>query len=318
METHKYKVYLKLIILINLLILSGTCYAQQIPMFTNYMFNMLSINPAYAGTRDALTIALIHRKQWVDFDGAPTTQTITLHTPFMNNKVGVGLSVINDVIGPIKQTSINGDYAYRLKINRKVNISLGLKSGVNIIQADLSNLSTVQNNDPAFASDIQSRIMPNFGVGVYYNTDKWYLGISAPKLFENNFEADNGKSLVSTTKGEERHYFAIGGAVFDLSKMWKIRPTTFIKLVESAPITADLTTFFVYREQIEFGGMFRSGDAVGFLLGIYFTPQLRFGYSYDWSYVNNTVRFNKGSHEVMLSYDLIYKDKSKVFSPRYF
>lgn len=282
------------------------------------MFNTLAINPAYAGTRDALTITGLHRKQWVAFDGAPSTQTLTLHTPLMNNKIGVGLSVINDVIGPLKHTALYGDYAYRLQINKKVSLSLGLKGGINIFQANVSNLATVQDNDPAFATNIQSRILPNFGFGAYYYSNNWYIGISAPKLFENNFEADNNKSSITRAEREERHYFAIAGSVFDLSKNWKIRPTTFLKIVESAPLSADLTTFFVYREQIEFGGMLRTGDAVGVLLGIYFTPQLRFGYSYDWSYINNTMIYNRGSHEVMLSYDFVFRDKAKIHSPRYF
>jgi type IX secretion system PorP/SprF family membrane protein len=308
----------KLILVVMCIGSIWTCCAQQIPMFTHYMFNTLAINPAYAGTRDALTITGLHRKQWVAFDGAPLTQTLTVHTPAMNNKIGLGLSVVNDVIGPLRQTAVHGDYAYRLQINKKVRLSLGLKAGINVFQANLNDLATVQDNDPAFASNVQSRILPNFGFGAYYYSDKWYVGVSAPKLFENNFEADNGKSSITRTEREERHYFAIAGWIMDLSKEWKFRPTTFIKVVESAPLTADLSAFFVYREKIELGGMFRTGDAVGLLLGIYITPQLRFGYSYDWSYINSTMIYNKGSHEIMLCYDFIYKDKAKVHSPRYF
>lgn len=308
----------KLLLVVLYVVSIGLCYAQQIPMFSNYMFNTLAINPAYAGTRDALTITGLHRKQWVSFEGAPITQTLTLHSPAMHNKIGLGLSVVNDVIGPLRHTAVHGDYAYRLQINKKVKLSLGLKAGINIFQADLNNLTTVQDNDPAFLTNVQSRILPNFGFGLYYYSDKWYFGLSAPKLFENNFEADNGKSTVNRTEREERHYFAIAGWIFDISKEWKLRPTAFVKVVESAPLTADLTTFFVYREKIEFGGMFRTGDALGVLLGIYINPQLRVGYSYDWSYINSTMIYNRGSHEIMLCYDFIYKDKAKVHSPRYF
>jgi type IX secretion system PorP/SprF family membrane protein len=236
----------------------------------------------------------------------------------MNNKNGLGLSLINDVVGPLKQTAVYADYAYRIQLRNKAILALGLKAGINIFQANLNQLSTVQPNDPAFLNNIQNNTLPNFGCGFYYYTKKWYAGLSAPKLFENNFESDNTKSAISRGGREERHYFAIGGAVFDLANDWKIRPTTFVKVLESAPITLDLTTFLVYREKIELGGMLRTGDAIGLLIGIYISPQLRFGYSYDWSYLNNSIKFNNGSHEIMLGYDLIYKDKSKVYSPRYF
>jgi type IX secretion system PorP/SprF family membrane protein len=292
-------------------------WAQQEAMYTHYAFNTLAVNPGYAGSRDALTITGLHRSQWVGFEGAPVTQTFTLHTPLLNEKLGVGLSMVNDKIGPMNNTAIYGDFAYKINISDKGKLSFGLKGGINLLQGTMNNLPTVQENDPAFATNIQSNVLPNFGFGMYYSTTKYYVGLSTPKLLQNEFSANNGQGAV-TVASEKRHYFAIAGAVFDINKNLKIRPTTFVKVTSGAPIEADLTALFIIQDKIECGPMYRTGDAAGVLLGYYFTPQLRFGYSFDWSHSNRTFTYNRGSHEVMLRYDFIYKDKGKVFSPRYF
>jgi len=309
---------MKKIVLIAISVVSiGSSFAQQDAMFTHYSFNTLAVNPGYAGSRDALTITGLNRSQWVGFDGAPVTQTLTLHTPLLNEKLGLGLSVINDKIGPMNNTAFYADFAYKIKVGAKGKLAFGLKGGINLLQGNLIDVPTVTENDPSFSNNIQSNILPNFGFGMYYSTSKWYVGLSTPKLLENNFAANNGQGTVATAK-EKRHYFAIAGAVFDLSKTLKIRPTTLIKVTEAAPIEADFTALFILQDKIEFGPMFRTGDALGLLLGYNFTPQLRLGYSFDWSYTNKTFTYNQGSHEIMLRYDFIYKDKGKVYSPRYF
>lgn len=307
----------KTILTLVLAISSLAIFAQQDAMFTHYMFNTLSVNSGYAGSRDALTITGLNRSQWVGFDGAPTTQTLTLHSPIYNENLGVGLSLVNDKIGPTNNTSIYGDFAYKVKLNEKGKLAFGLKAGLSIRKTGLSDLSLNTQNDQAFISDQESLLLPNFGFGMYYSEERYYVGLSIPKLLKNDFstnESFGGTNLAS----EERHYFLIAGAVFDINKDFKIKPTTLIKLTMGAPIEVDLTALLLYKDKVWAGAMYRSNDAIGLLVGMHINDQLAIGYSYDWSYGNKTFRYNGGSHELMLMYDLIYKDKSKIRSPRYF
>lgn len=312
---------MKKIIIIGIALLGGfSTYAQQDAMFTHYMFNTLAINPAYAGSRDALTVTALHRSQWVGFDGAPTTQTLTLHAPVFNEKIGLGLSVINDEIGPLNTTAVYGDFAYKLKVSQKGTLSFGLKGGINLVQGDLNTLALgSQEEDASFANNIESDLLPNFGFGLYYSTSKWYVGLSTPKLLENDFN-NNTSTGGTDLSSEQRHYFLIAGTVFNLNSdgSLKLKPTTFVKVTNGAPLEADITGMVIIKDKIELGAMFRTGDAVGLLVGYNFTDELRFGYSFDWSFTNTTFKYNGGSHEIMLRYDFIFKDKAKIRSPRYF
>lgn len=292
-------------------------FSQQDAMFTHYMFNTLAVNPGYAGSRDALTITGLHRSQWVSFPGAPTTQTLTLHTPIHNENLGLGLSVLNDKIGPTNTTSIYADFAYKLKINEKAKLSLGLKGGINLRSNKLSTLALGESNDTKFSSDVTSNVLPNFGFGLYYHTDKYYIGLSTPKLLENNY-VSNTTSGGTTFSGEKRHYFLIAGMVFSVSDNIKLKPTGFLKVTEGAPIEGDLTLTALFKDKLWGGLMFRTGDALGVLLGANITEQLSLGYSFDWSYTNTTFKYNAGSHELMLRYDLIYNNAQRIRSPRYF
>jgi type IX secretion system PorP/SprF family membrane protein len=309
----------KILSIIALIFLATMSYGQQEAMFTHYSFNTLAVNPAYAGSRDALTFTALHRSQWVGFDGAPTTQTLTFHSPVFHDEVGLGLSVLNDRIGPMNTTSLYVDFAYKFNVSEKGKLALGLKGGVNMLQGVLTNLSTDQDNDAAFQNNIQSQLLPNFGFGMFYYTTKWYVGLSAPKLLENDYQTNTTTGNVYAGS-EKRHFYMIGGVVFNLEQTGKVklRPTTFIKITEGAPIEADLTGMFIFDDKVEIGAMFRTGDAFGVLLEYNFTNQLRFGYSFDWSFTNTTMKYNGGSHEVMVRYDFIYKDKGRIDSPRYF
>ncbi len=305
------------ILIIFTIIFTFNIKAQQDAMYTHYSFNTLAINPAYAGSRDALTITGLHRSQWVSFEGAPITQTITAHTPFINKKIGIGLSFLHDKIGPTNTSSFYLDFSYKIKINERAQLAFGLKTGFNYRLSDLNGLTIKETNDPVFLSDLKSEFLPNFGFGLYFFTDKYYAGISIPKLLENNFK-DNTVSGSVNLASEKKHYFLIGGAVFNLGDNFKIKPTTFIKITNAAPIEADLTALFYFREKIWFGPMIRTGDALGALVGIFITDQLAVGYSFDWSMVNTTAKYNAGSHEIMLRYDFILKQNKKIRSPRYF
>ena len=291
--------------------------AQQDAMYTHYMYNTLSVNPGYAGTRDALTATLLHRSQWVGFDGAPVTQTFTLHSPAFRENIGLGFAVVNDKIGPLHNTSATGDFSYRIRVTQKSQLAFGLKAGLNIMQANLNALSLDQQADLAFQNNLNSKLLPNFGFGVYYFRDRFYAGLSTPKLLQNNFKT-NEVSGSATILSEKRHFFFITGAVFNLSKSVVFKPTTFIKATVAAPVEADLTATFILEKRIYAGAMFRTGDALGVLAGYDINDQFHVGYSYDWSYGIRTLKQNSGSHELILTYDFIYKDKQKVRSPRYF
>jgi type IX secretion system PorP/SprF family membrane protein len=293
-------------------------FAQQLPMYTHYMYNTLSVNPAYAGSREALTVTALHRSQWVNFKGAPITQTLTMHAPIINEHIGVGLSVMNDKIGPTNNTAIFGSFAYIMKLSKRSKLALGLSAGASIFQARLTSLELDQQNDPAFQSNVTDRVNPNFGFGAYYYHERFYAGISVPNLLQNPYSAqllENGDPLLGR---EKQHYFFIAGGLITLSPNLDFKPTTLVKVTEAAPAQADLTASFVIALRLLLGAMFRTNDAVGALIGYDITQQLHAGYSYDWSFGLRTFQYNGGSHELMLRYDFIYPSKKQVHSPRYF
>jgi type IX secretion system PorP/SprF family membrane protein len=313
MKTHK--------IILSVLALTFTCFtvkAQQIPMYTHYMYNTLMINPAYAGSRDALTVTALHRSQWVDFTGSPLTQTITMHTPLKNEHIGIGLSVLNDKIGPTNNTSVLADFAYILQLTQKSKLSFGLSAGVNIFQAKLNSLNIDEGSDPVFLTNISNKTTPNFGFGAYYSREHFYAGISVPYLLQNSYSEiteTNGNVLISK---EQRHYFFIAGALFDISENLSFKPTMLIKATAAAPLQADVTASFILMKRLLIGAMFRTGDAFGGLIGLDITSQFHVGYSFDWSYGLSTAKYNQGSHELILRYDFNCFNKKQIHSPRNF
>ena len=298
--------------------------AQQAPMYTHYMNNTLVVNPAYAGSRDALSMTALHRSQWVGFKGAPITQTFSMHTPLRNENVGLGLSISNDKMGPINNTSVFADYAYMIRLSEKSKLAFGLSAGVNIYYADLTDLELDQQADPVYQNNIINHATPNFGFGAYYSRERFYAGISAPNLIQNSFLVDDmpgGNDLVGK---EKRHYFLIAGALLSMSDNVVFQPTTLVKVTPGAMIQVDLTASFIIIERILAGVMFRTGDAIGGLVGFDITDQFHLGYSYDWSYGLRTATYNQGSHELVLRYDVILNkrrtslpDGSPIFKNRF-
>ncbi len=305
----------KLILLSVVVIASLSLTAQQDAMYTHYMFNTLSVNPGYAGSRDALTITGLYRHQWVSFPGAPVTQTLTMHTPVGGEFVGVGLSVVNDRIGPTAMTAIYGDFAYRIKINDNGHkLAFGLKAGINLFNSNLASLQLQDQEDNSFTTAIQNEILPNFGAGIYYSAPKFYIGLSSPKLLQNSIPGENNANVLN----EKRHYFLIAGMMVKLDEQWGLKPTVLVKAVKGAPIEGDFTANIYYNNRLWFGVGYRTMADVSFMVGFQFTDALAMGYSFDWSLTNTTGRYNAGSHEIMLRYDLIYKNQEKIKSPRYF
>ena len=286
--------------------------AQQDPLYSQYMFNTLAFNPAYAGSGDVFTVMALSRHQWVGFEGAPTTQTILAHSPLRSQNLALGLSVINDKLGPTRQTGVFADFAYRIRTGESSRLAFGLKGGFNSFRADLASLSTV---DPDQANvDIQGKMLPNFGFGLFWHTPLAYVGVSAPKLLENEtVEATNG---VLTTGGEERHYFVMGGYVMDLGRDLKFKPSFLGRLVAGAPLSLDVNANFLLRERIWFGAMYRLGNSFGLLGQYQVNDQLRIGYAFDLT-TTKLGAYNAGTHEIMLSYDLRFI-KGRTISPRYF
>ena len=306
----------KILIIAAALFFTFNLNAQQDAMYTHYMDNTLAINPGYAGSRDALTIMGLHRSQWIGFEGAPKTQTVLLHTPVPYKKIGLGLSFINDEVGPTNTTSFFIDFSYKIKVSKKANLAFGFKGGFNRLNNNLNVLSLDNPQDEAFVSNFDTKFLPNFGAGLYFYTDKFYLGVSSPKILENNISAQT----ITTTDagGEARHYFLIAGYAYKIDNEWTLKPTMFYKTTEAAPMELDLTIQAIYQNIVWGGLMFRTGDAMGALVGISITEQFDVGYSFDWSYMNATAKYNGGSHEIMLRYDLIFKSEEKIKSPRYF
>ena len=293
---------------------SLTVSGQQEAMYTHYAFNTLSVNPGYAGSREALTLTLLHRSQWVGFKGAPTTQTFTLHTPIRDNEMGIGLSAMNDRIGPVNNSSFYLDYAYKIPVYNGL-LSAGLKGGLDIMQANLVGLAATDQNDLSIANNVRNEILPNFGLGVYYSTDRYYVGLSSPRLIQNQINLIN---MTSTEAIEKRHYYLIAGAIFRINENLQVKPMALAKVTAAAAAEVDFTGIVVLDEKYEFGAMYRTGDALGALFGINFDNNLRVGYSFDWSIGVQTGKNNAGSHELILRYDFIRAVRRKIVSPRHF
>ncbi len=292
------------------LLLPTVLRAQQDPMYSQYMFNTLAFNPAYAGSADVFTGMLLGRQQWVGFKGAPNTQTLSVHSP-LGHKLSLGGNVIHDVAGPAKQTSAFLDIAYRIRTGKNSRLSFGLQGGINFFQADLATLTTV---DPETVNtSIGGKVLPNFGFGLFWHSPRWYLGLSAPKLLENNI-AEGGSTIV--VNKEIRHYFAMAGYVIDLTRDLKFKPSFMLRMVQGAPLSLDLNANFLLRERVWFGVLYRLGNGVGALAQYQFNEQLRVGYGFDLT-TTRIGAYNAGTHEVMISYDLKFT-KGRTISPRYF
>ncbi len=291
-------------------------HAQQDPMYTHYMYNTQVVNPAYAGSREALTVTGLFRAQWVAFDGSPLTQTVTMHTPLITQNFGVGLAFSNDKIAQTYTTNGQVDFAFRFATGRHSQLALGLKGTLTRFSENLSDVALRDRIDPLFEDYSPRRLFPNVGAGIYFKHDKYYVGLSVPELLENQLKPNDVTGSISGLK--QRHYYAIGGAIFDLENRIQFKPTAMIKYTYRAPIQIDLTASLIIRDRLILGLMYRYRDATGLLLGFNITEQLMLGYSFDWSFANRTGRYNNGSHEFVLRYDFLFRNSQGARSSRYF
>lgn len=305
-----------ILICITSLTISGA-YAQQEVMVSHYMFNGLFLNPAYAGSHPYMTATVLHRSQWVGMDGAPSTQVFGFDAPLFDNAIGAGLSVINDRIGDTRQLEINANVSYHLQLDRqnKHRLSFGIRAGATNYSAHLSETKVWDEQDPVFSADINNELIPRFGAGIYYYSDRMYAGVSVPTIYAADknirLNIDDLRNSYYT-----KHYFVNAGVVFDVGSRWKIKPSTLIKVETSAPVNVDINCNVLYNELIWVGVSYRTGDAVVALLDVNITPQFRVGYAYDFT-LSQLNRHSNGTHEIMLGYQF-GQDKVKTRSPRYF
>jgi type IX secretion system PorP/SprF family membrane protein len=294
---------------IGLCITAASLYGQQQVMFTQYMFNGLAINPAYAGSHETMSVTALAREQWTGLDGAPSTKTFSVHSPLKKERFSLGFLFLQDKIGVTNQNGVYGSYAYRIPVSKKANLAFGIQGGATFYNAQYSKVSAT---DPAFMNDIRVA-QPNVGFGVYFNTNRFYAGISLPQLMQTTFSnnsADSDSKLL-------RHYFATAGYVFDVSPAVKLKPNLMVKAVNGAPVQFDVNLNALLRDVMWVGFSWRSFDSFDAILQLQLTEQLQVGYSYDFATTTDLSRVNGGSHELMLNYRFTFT-KSKIVSPRYF
>ena len=292
------------------LALSFWCYSQQDPQYTQYMYNMAMVNPAYVGATENAMLGILYRDQWTDFSGAPQTSTL-FGNVMRNEHIGAGLSVIADQLGPVKETNVYADIAYTIAFANEHKLAFGIKVGATFHDIGLNNLSVIDDNDPFFAEDISSTT-PNFGVGAFYFSDNYYIGLSVPNLLSAVHLNVNGNRLGSETQ----HFFLTSGYVFQMTKNMKLKPSFLVKSAFDAPLSFDLNTNVLFYDILELGLSYRNNDSFSGLVNFAITPQLHVGYAYDA--VRSDIReFAPSSHEVLLRYQFARKSR-RIKSPRFF
>ncbi|MCB0790212.1 MAG: type IX secretion system membrane protein PorP/SprF [Flavobacteriales bacterium] len=294
-------------------VLTGPLWAQHTPLTSQYLFNGLLIDPAYAGSRDALTVNLTYRDQWTGFDGAPSTAMLSIHTPVKRTRMGLGAIIYNDRLGVSNETGLLLNYAYRLPLG-KGKLSMGLGGGVNALQARWSEVELQRSDDAAFASDTRMAVRPNFSAGVYYYSKVYFIGASLPFFLTRKFDAERNTYVV---ENDTRQYqpMLTGGYVFKLDHDLKLKPTGLIRYQMSSSIQADLGLHLIVKERFWAGVSYRTGDAVVGMFEVLPTPQWRVGYSYDLG-LSAISPYHGGTHELMVQYEMGYR--IRVRDPRYF
>lgn len=290
---------------------SLSTYAQQDSQYTQYMYNTININPAYAGSRGALSIFALHRDQWIGLDGAPRTNAVSVNTPINNSSLGVGVSLVNDKIGPVNQNDISTDLSYTIPTSETWKLSFGIKATANIFNLDVSKLNPVDQNDPQFQNS-QSDFSPNVGAGVYWHSDKAYLGLSVPNFIQTNRYNDNDVAIYK----DKINYYFMAGYVFDFSYDVQFKPALLTKMVEGAPLQLDVSANVLFFQKFTLGVAYRWSAAVSVMAGFQVTDGLFVGYGYD-SETTNLRHYNSGSHEIFLRYE-IFKNNGKMTTPRFF
>jgi len=299
------------LILFALILMGTTGYSQQDSQYTQYMYNTITINPAYAGSRGAMSIFGMYRRQWVGLDGAPTTATASINTPINESNVGLGLSFINDQIGPATENNISVDVSYSIQASDDYTVSFGLKATANLFSLDINKLNIQHQGDPQF-QNLDMDFSPNVGAGIYVHSDNTYFGLSVPNFLETKHYKDNS---VSVTK-ERLHYYFIAGHVFDFSSELKFKPALLVKAVEGAPLQVDVSGNFLISDKLTLGVAYRWDAAVSALAGFQISDSWFIGYAYD-AETTRLANYNSGSHEIFLRFEF-FNNYNRVLTPRFF
>ena len=304
----------KTIIIVALIIISSLGFSQQDALFSQYMFNKLVINPAYTGTRDALSMTLVARQQWVGLDKAPRTATFSIHSPLNNDRIGVGLFGYTDHLGPISTSGLIGSYSYKIPLGSG-KLSFGLQAGFKQMGIDWSLVKMKDGNDVAFFGEEEGKFNVDANFGLYYYTRNFYIGASSKHLFEEEEGVVTYQNdVVSATL--LRHFYGMSGVAIPLNANLVLKPSVLVKYVSEAPVQVDLNMNLLIQNRLWVGASYRTQGTMVFLVDFLVTKHLRIGYSYD-IFMNELSVTNKGSHEILLGYD-IPVFKSRMRTPRYF
>ena len=285
-------------------------FAQQDAQFTQYMYNTININPAYAGSRGALSMFALHRTQWVGLEGAPVTNTVSMNTPLNSSNLGLGISLINDKIGPTHENTFSADISYTVPTSETYKLSFGVKATANLFDLDESRLTPAQAGDPSLQN--YNTFSPNIGAGVYLHSDKAYVGLSIPNFIETNRYDDNEVAIFK----EKINYYLIAGYVFDFTDSIKFKPAFLSKMTEGAPLQIDVSGNFMINEKFVIGVAYRWSAAMSAMVGFQVSDGMYIGYGYDQE-TTNLENYNSGSHEIFLRYE-IFKNNGKITTPRFF
>jgi type IX secretion system PorP/SprF family membrane protein len=303
----------KIVIIFAMLLTGLVSLAQQDAQYTHYMYNTININPAYAGSRGVMSIFGLYRTQWVGLDGAPDTGAFSINTPIANSNLGLGLSVVDDRIGPVTEDAISADVSYTIPMSESYKLSFGVKGTANLFNLDQTKLSSEDKNDPLLQG--YNTFSPNVGAGVYLHSNKFYLGLSVPHFLQTK-RFNKVQDQDYTVFVERMNGYLIGGYVFDIGSNLKFKPAFLAKAVQGAPLQLDLTGNFLINEKFTLGLAWRWDAAVSALAGFQVNKSLLIGYGYDRE-TTKLAGFNSGSHEIFLRYEL-FKKPERIVSPRFF
>jgi type IX secretion system PorP/SprF family membrane protein len=285
--------------------------AQQKEQFTQYMFNGLVLNPALAGSDEALSITFLNRRQWSGIEGAPVTQTLSAHTPFANGRTGVGLYLVNDKIGVHRNQSFQGSYAYRLHVSEKAYLSMGLQAGLNAHRSDYASLSSTSSlNDPKVANGTISNTAFNVGAGLYYKSERFDAGLSVPEIVPENISLND----TARVAWQRTQYFLFGRYSIPLNEIFDFEPSVLIKYMRGVPVSYDVNACVLIKKALMLGLSYRKQESIDFLLKARVTPQLQLGYAYDYG-TGEVSRAGNGAHELLINYIFNFSTDN-VASPR--
>ena len=294
-----------------------TVNAQQDAQYTQYMYNTLSINPAYAGSRDVFSFVGLYRTQWVGLDGAPRTITASGHSP-VGEHIGIGVNVTNDEIFISKETYFDIDFSYTINVTEIGQLAFGIKGGGQLLNIDsnLANHGPYNTGDSSAEIFIDNKFSPQFGAGAYYYTNKFYLGLSVPNILENDHFDESSNSNSDAIAKERVGYYMMTGYTFDLSDNLLFKPSLLTKIVEGSPLQVDVSANFLLYDKLTLGVAYRWSAAISAMVGFQITDQLMLGFSYDED-TTELANYNDGSYEFFLRFELFNKT-DKILSPRFF